>query len=92
MSSTNDLTVAPHSKTIKERLLDRFIHARTVLGQGWQRKVIALDSYYDTFDGAQVMTKAGQAVTNPGMIGVDRLERLVLVMEEAAGIQNPPVV
>ncbi|MDF7822310.1 hypothetical protein P1X15_32150 [Runella sp. MFBS21] len=79
-------------KSIRERLIERFVKARDQVGVDWRRQLSQVDEFFNTKEGADWMQGASSAVSSPRRASADRLERVVLALEKIADIQNPPVV
>lgn len=79
-------------KKIRERLLERFIKAKENFGDKWKDEAAKADPLLNTLEGGRYMSSAGYAIKQPNRISDDRLEKIVLALEKAAGINNPPVV
>ncbi|MGG7664057.1 hypothetical protein [Dyadobacter sp. BHUBP1] len=78
--------------TIKDRLLRRFVPAKAVLGISWRRKIMVVDPFFLTEKGIKFMMSTAQAVSDQSRGNVDRIERVVIAMEKAAGIEIETVV
>lgn len=68
--------------TIKERLLKRFTDARDQLGHDWRRRLAESNPAYDSIEGERIMNSVSGAVTEKRRCGVDRIESVVVAMEE----------
>lgn len=79
-------------KTIRERLIERFVRAREMVGETWRNQLAASDTHFNTLSGVRDMNQAASATNYPERINSDRLERVVLALEKLAEIQNGPVV
>ncbi|GGB84880.1 hypothetical protein [Dyadobacter sediminis] len=78
--------------TIKQRLLQRFIRARNVVGKNWRGVLAANDPFFNTKRGSDYLTSVAQAVSDHSRGNVDRIERVTLALEKMAGITSNPVV
>ncbi|PWJ55070.1 hypothetical protein CLV98_11591 [Dyadobacter jejuensis] len=78
--------------TIKERLLERFAHAKGQVGPGWKDQLAASYEYFNTRQGEAVMRSVSQAHSNPKRGHVDRIEMVTIALEKLANIQNTPTV
>lgn len=67
--------------TIKERLTDRFLAAREVVGPSWKRALANSNAFFDTKAGADYMNQAVSSILEPRRISNDRLERVVIALE-----------
>lgn len=77
--------------TIKGRLLTRFVAARTTLGPGWRGEVIKHFPEYDSKVGTEMMLGVANAVQDPRRAKVDRIEKVVLAMEQVVEAIEVPV-
>lgn len=73
--------------TIKERLMIRFMLCRYLLGKNWRTVIAKSDPFFATEQGQMYATSVAQAVSDPSRGNVDRIERVVVTMEKAAGIE-----
>jgi len=71
--------------SIKERLLIRFTSAKNSIGKNWRGRLMEADPFFCTKAGCDCMTSVAQAVSAPGRGNVDRIERVVIVMERLVG-------
>ena len=78
--------------TIKERLLQRFIKARNLVGKNWRGVLAANDPFFNTKLGSDYLTSVAQAVSDNSRGNVDRIERVTVALEKMAGITSPSVV
>jgi hypothetical protein len=78
--------------TIKERLTERFVTAREIVGQGWKTDLSLSDPFFDTKQGSDWMNQASGAVSDPNRINNDRLERVVLALEDLVHAQKAQTV
>lgn len=72
--------------SIRGRLFTRFIEAYQVLGQQWRGAIKAVDPFFSTEKGKDFIISVSQLMSTRKRISVDRLERVVVTMEKAAGI------
>jgi hypothetical protein len=78
--------------SIKERLLVRFIRSRNIVGKNWRSVLAARDPFFNTKLGSDYLTSVAQAVSDSSRGNVDRIERVTIALEKAAGINSTPVV
>lgn len=78
--------------TIKERLTERFLTARELVGSGWKTELSLSDPFFDTKEGSDWMHQASGAVSDPRRINNDRLERVVLALEDLVHSQKAQTV
>jgi hypothetical protein len=78
--------------TIKERLLQRFIKARNLVGKNWRGVLAANDPFFNTKLGSDYLTSVAQAVSDSSRGNVDRIERVTVALEKMAGITSQSVV
>ena len=78
--------------SIKERLLIRFIKSRNIVGKNWRGVLANQDPFFNTKLGADYLTSVAQAVSDSSRGNVDRIERVTVALEKAAGIPLHPVV
>lgn len=79
------------TKTIKERLVDRFAEAKKELGAHWRYHLEKSDPFFATREGGIYMEQTAGALANAKRVSVDRIERVVLAMEKLTGVQSQPV-
>jgi hypothetical protein len=79
------------TKTIKERLIDRFIAAREKLGTNWRYHLSKSDSFLGTYEGGVWMNQVSGAPREARRVSVDRIEYVVLAMEKLTGVESQPV-
>jgi hypothetical protein len=72
--------------SIKERLLKRFIKSRNIVGKNWRGVLAAQDPFFNTKLGGDYLTSVAQAVSDSSRGNVDRIERVTIALEKAAGI------
>ncbi|KQS28126.1 hypothetical protein [Dyadobacter sp. Leaf189] len=78
--------------SIKERLLIRFVKSRNIVGKNWRGVLAAHDPFFNTKLGGDYLTSVAQAVSDSSRGNVDRIERVTLALEKAAGIRSVPIV
>ncbi|TLV03099.1 hypothetical protein [Dyadobacter luticola] len=78
--------------SIKERLLIRFIKSRAIVGKNWRGVLAARDPFFNTKLGSDYLTSVAQAVSDRSRGNVDRIERVTIALEKAAGIKSTPIV
>lgn len=78
--------------SIKERLLIRFIKSRNIVGKNWRGVLAARDPFFNTKLGGDYLTSVAQAVSDSSRGNVDRIERVTIALEKAAGIPCTPIV
>lgn len=78
--------------SIKERLLIRFINSRNIVGKNWRGVLAARDPFFNTKLGGDYLTSVAQAVSDNSRGNVDRIERVTIALEKAAGIPPVPIV
>jgi hypothetical protein len=78
--------------SIKERLLIRFVKSRNIVGKNWRGVLAARDPFFNTKLGGDYLTSVAQAVSDSSRGNVDRIERVTLALEKAAGIRSVPIV
>ena len=78
--------------TIKDQLLARFVVARDKLGRGWRKQLAESNPEFDTLEGANDMKLITEALNSKKRRGqVDRIKKIVLALEDLAGIPHPPI-
>lgn len=80
-----------NTKSIRARLIERFVSAREQIGNDWKAAIAGDDSFFNTRQGSIYMQQASAAATDPTRISEDRLERVVLAMEKLTGVESQPV-
>ncbi|WP_031528008.1 hypothetical protein [Dyadobacter crusticola] len=78
--------------SIKERLLIRFVRSRNIVGKNWRGVLAARDPFFNTKLGGDYLTSVAQAVSDSSRGNVDRIERVTIALEKAAGIRPVPIV
>nr|WP_295928385.1 hypothetical protein [uncultured Dyadobacter sp.] len=78
--------------SIKERLLIRFIKSRNIVGKNWRGVLAMQDPFFNTKLGGDYLTSVAQAVSDSSRGNVDRIERVTVALEKAAGIPCVPIV
>jgi hypothetical protein len=78
--------------SIKERLLIRFMRSRNIVGKNWRTVLAARDPFFNTKLGGDFLTSVAQAVSDNSRGNVDRIERVTVALEKAAGITPVSVV
>lgn len=68
--------------TIKARLINRFVSARSVLGTDWRKKLAESDPLYNTVPGYTILNRVAGAVSKDSRAGVDHIESVVIAMEK----------
>ena len=76
---------------IKQRLLQRFIHAKGIVGVRWRDILARHDPFFNTRAGEAYMRSVAQAASDPRRGNVDRIERVTLALEIVAGIKEAPI-
>lgn len=75
-------------KTIKEEWIDRFKAARNLLGSNWRIVLADSDPFFNTREGANWMNQAAGAASDSKRMQVDRIRKITVSMERAAGIEG----
>lgn len=79
------------TKTIKERLIDRFVAAREKIGPHWRYHLSKSNEFFGTYEGGIWMNQVSGAPTQSRRVSVDRIEYIVLAMEKLTGVESQPV-
>lgn len=88
----NTVTELP---SIKERLLERFRTAKGIVpeGQNWIDLAVKADSFLDSREGGKYIQSMQAANSDPVRRGNrEKMERVVLALEKALGIEGSPIV
>ncbi|NIJ54000.1 hypothetical protein [Dyadobacter arcticus] len=78
--------------SIQERLLVRFIRSRKIVGKNWRSVLAEKDPFFNTKLGQDYLTSVAQAVSDSSRGNVDRIERVTIALEKAAGLSSVPIV
>lgn len=76
---------------IKQRLLQRFIHAKGIVGPRWRDMLARHDPFFNTRTAEAYMRSVGQAASDSRRGHVDRIELVTLALESIAGITPEPI-
>ena len=79
------------TKTIKERLIERFNSATMKIGTVWRVKLVAADPEFNSFDGGKLIQQTSVLGSRPASMNVDKLEKITLAVEKLAGMETEPV-
>ncbi|MGG7664058.1 hypothetical protein [Dyadobacter sp. BHUBP1] len=88
----HEIPDADENLPIAYRLLQRFVDARTVLGNDWHSALIASDPFFTTEKGKCYLTSIGRSLSDLKTGPVDHMERVIVAMEKLAGIPVKSVV
>lgn len=78
---------------IKKDLIVRLRAAKDQLGNDWRKKLVESDDSYNTYEGAQIILHASQAISSDKCrMGIYRLHRITIALEKAAGIEHVPII